>query len=179
MLQEHEAPGSCVSRCQRRLGMGRLARTGFTTPQLSARGWRERGRCALLIISCCFSRVRQIDKLWLKINPVPAWPPFTFTLNEELEMPKEREADCFSPVCGSGRAAGIAAPHGRRDQLEGDGAADPARAPQERGMRREQSCSRESGSKPVAEEGGELCAPGTRWHKRERKRGAPVFLVDR
>ena len=44
-----------------------------------------------------------------------------------------------------GRAAGIPAGLGRRDQLEGDGAADPS------GTGREQSGSEESRSKPAAE----------------------------
>lgn len=83
-------------------GMGGLARTGFTTPQLAAHGWRERGRCALLGVSCCFSCVRQINKLWLKIKSVLALPSFMFILSKELEMPKEREAECFSLICGSG-----------------------------------------------------------------------------
>lgn len=82
--------------------MGGLARTAFATPQLAAHGQRERGRCALPSVSCCFSCAQQINKLWLKIKSPLALPPFMFILSKELEMPKEREADCFSLICRSG-----------------------------------------------------------------------------
>lgn len=114
MLQVHEPREAACRAASADSGWGVLPGPA-SQHHMVAHGRRKRGRCALLRVSCCFSCVRQINKLWLRTKSVLASPPFMFIPSKELETPKEREADCSSLVCGSGWAR--AEPWGSRPSL--------------------------------------------------------------